>query len=227
MPLTKEGLIKAMLVPVNDFTKSEDPITEDSVPAELEAFCTGFIAWLKASRFSHTPGNIKATAPPAPGPVQDLELKDGKITLPANFGLAKVALKMLEINQGKSLPKVDEQLEDLLSYIADNARFNFPKGSAKGASTAAPGAPPVPGTLVGGFAATGGKLSGLSAEAWVKSISFEGQVNIEYSEKVYQAIIDYLVDNISVTHAVGTIQGTFTAPGAKLVGIAANFGIIN
>ena len=180
------------------------------VTAEHEAYADAIITTLTTAVVSLP--LVQGTAPPAPGPVSDLQASNG-IFLPPLLPAAWLGIMSAGLPMANPAMIAAEAAAST-SYLT-TAQITFDVGTLTGNSTAAAGPPPVPGVLI--FVnGSGGTISGLDGASWAAAATPPGG-NPTDAEKVYQAIVDYLQDNAEVIFPAGTINGAFPAVGAPLV----------
>lgn len=203
MPLNANDLIQEINKALNAKNKDNNLIDP---PKEMKAFAEGLILSIQGAVVSHS--SVSATAPAAPGPVLNIEAKDGKALI------APIALiSRLKKDISPDATKIESEAKKHTDYLSDNLKIDFNSGVLKGNSTAAPGTPPIPGFLIAG--GNGGALKGINGEDWAKAVIVD-KGDLAQSKKIFIAIADYIKDNGEAVYPPASVSGAFAKPGSSL-----------
>lgn len=184
------------------------------VTEEMKSYAKAIITITQAS-IAHTTGTVTGkTAPGAP-------LTDGEALNGTLIGFVPQPW-IAEMTKGfPSGPEAMKEAVASVSYLNGAAKINFTQGSIVGQCT---NTAEVPGPLVAG-AGTDGVIEGLSGSDWAKAV-VPPIADPALSEKIYTAIVNYIVDNIDISYPPNTVTGVCPpADGTLEAGTAAG-GII-
>lgn len=182
-----------------------------STTAEMLAYATAIISTIQAASCFHPPFMVQGTAPAAPGPVPDLMANNGKFLPPLNpqvwVGILSAAVPG---------PNISQEANISTAYIMGAANISFGVSDMTGQSTATPPPGASPGVLVAG-AGTGGKISALVGADWASLVSTPFLGDPSLIEKIYTAIVEYIIENIEILYIPQSVNGSFPAVSAPLV----------
>jgi hypothetical protein len=108
------------------------------------------------------------------------------------------------------------------NYFMTQANVTF--AQVVGHCTAATGSPPVPGPLLGGQAKDG-KIVGITGQALATMVASD--MGIQQTKEMvysYQALCDYVMNNIELSYLPGMVNGIFVLPGPVPIPIQGGIG---
>lgn len=213
MPLNASIFANLLNQEVNKLVDDDDPF---ETPEELKAFTSGLVGTLRSATV--TLKKVTGTAPPVPGPVSNLASDNGFITI-SSVSAWTNSISQSHRDKDEEPPDsklITDELQKHVNYITSAAVVVFKPGVLLGTSTAAPGPPIIPGVLVAG-GGVGGQITGLSGSDWASSVIPE-DADSDYSERIFTAMSNYIMNNAVVTFNPNTVNGTFSSPGSQLVG---------
>lgn len=209
MSLSADELAKAMWATMGPQNDAEGNPLE--IPKQIVNRAKGIVEAFKLTTVSHA----LVTANGLPGaPITNGAANGGVL---AGLTAGPVNARMGDIPAG-----MKQSNAALMTYLATGT-VTFDSGSITGTCSATPTSP---GPLVAG-AGNGGYLVGLTGSACVSALKGQGLKLGPDSEDFYGAIVDYLLENLEVTYAPGSVVGTFPSGGGALIGGLASGGVIS
>lgn len=187
------------------------------VTAQHKVYANAIITTLKAGIVNNAPGTVTATTVAA-APITNGTASNGLITAllaPTWISIMAAGFK------GSNPTLLNKEALGSTTYLMSAAKVTFQLNSIVGNSTATPTSP---GILVLG-AGNNGKISGLVGSDWAKLVVPPG-ADSTFSEKLYNEIAEYIMENAVVTYPVGTIVGITPAVSGPLTLGAGAGGII-